>query len=441
MMPPLSEIEPNSTLRLLTPSRLLPKMILSIFIAESLVMFLLMMLPPLPEAVEAFLDSSILLILLSPTFYFFHYRPFLHHYQEREKVTDQLCESEERLALSLDAVNDGLCDWNIQSGTAYFSDRAQTMLGFEPGEFGDDIQCWQSLIHPDDLAVVDRCLKDHLQGKTSHYETEHRLKSKDGSWIWVLSRGRVVLRDEEGNALRMVGTHTDISHRKESEEALRKSEEEITALNRRLMLNSEEEKKHLAQDLHDEFGQVLTAFQLGVEMIRSHSYSGEEEFQFHCSRLMKMVNTLETNLRHVCDHLRPMMLEDVGLIETLRWHIKEFSLLDTSVQLAFQIEGDQLPLSREIKIVLYRILQESLNNVAKHSGATRIDVSLAYQQDMVSLKVIDNGEGFALDELGPQKRTSFGLIGMRERAAAIGGELKIVSNKGQGTSVCINVPL
>lgn len=123
----------NKTLQLLTPWRLVPRMVLSIFVAECFVMFLLAVLPPLSVTIEAIVDSSVLLILLSPTFYFFHYRPLFQHHQERKKVLDQLSLSEERLALTIDAVNDGLCDWNVQSGRAYFSPRAQTMLGYNPG--------------------------------------------------------------------------------------------------------------------------------------------------------------------------------------------------------------------------------------------------------------------------------------------------------------------
>lgn len=447
MNQPPQEIEQKPSSYFLSPHHLLPKMVLSIFIAESLVMFLLAALPPLPMTVEALIDSTTLLILLSPTFYFFHYRPLLQHYEGRKKVTDQLLESEERLVLTLKAVNDGLCDWNIESGTAYFSDRAQTMLGYQPGTFGNDIRCWHELVHPEDKQSVQQKLRAHIRGETDHYETEHRLKCKDGSWIWVLTRGKVIQRTASGRAQRMVGTHTDITIRKRSEEALRKSDEEIVALNHRLMLTAEEEKKHLAQDLHDEFGQVLTAFQLGVEMLRSHSYFGENEYQFHCARLLNMVATLETNLRHICDHLRPIMLEDVGLIETLRWYIKESSHIDNSLQVSFEVTGEEsflrqkVVLPREIKIVLFRIFQEALTNVRKHAAATKVEVKLEYQSGVISFSVTDNGCGFGIEQRSPQGRRSFGLLGMRERSAAIGGQLEIDSTPGEGTRVMIRVPL
>lgn len=433
----------NKTLQLLTPWRLVPRMVLSIFVAECFVMFLLAVLPPLSVTIEAIVDSSVLLILLSPTFYFFHYRPLFQHHQERKKVLDQLSLSEERLALTIDAVNDGLCDWNVQSGRAYFSPRAQTMLGYNPGDFSDDIDCWRHLIHPDDSTAVAEKLEEHLAGVTSHYETEHRLRKKNGEYAWILTRGKVVARDKDGRALRMVGTHTDITERKTTETALRKSEEEIHTLSQRLISSSEEEKKHLAQDLHDEFGQVLTAFQIGVEMLRSHSYRDEDDFQFHCARLLKMVETLEVDLRHICDQLRPIMLEDVGLIETVRWHIKEFLLLDDSLQVNFHVHGDEQPLSRDIEIACYRILQESLNNVVKHSNASQVEVKIEFRPDMVILSIEDNGHGFSESTIRAGKRrvSGFGLLGLRERTAAVGGHLEIESNIGQGTKIIMVVPL
>lgn len=426
----------------LTPRRLLLRMVFSVFIIECLNMIILTALTPLPVVVEAVIDSTSLIILLSPTFYFLYYRPLFQNHTERLKVIDRLSLSEERLALTLEAVNDGLCDWNIQSGEIYFSPRAQTMLDYLPGDFGNDIGFWQNLIHPDDQASFNQTLEEHLAGKTSHYESEHRLRKKSGEYIWILARGKVVTRDKDGKALRMVGTTKDITKRKIVEAELRKNEAEIHTLSQRLMSITEDEKKHLAQELHDEFGQVLTAFQLGVEMLRSHSYKDEEDFQFHCSRLLKMIEMLEVDLRHICDHLRPMMLEDVGLIETLRWHIKEFVQLDDNLQASFQVQGDELSCSHNVEIVCYRIVQEALNNVVKHSEAQQVSVTLTVSAKQITLVVEDDGQGFAEDQIRTGKRRSsgFGLLGMRERATAVGGKVKIDSNIGVGTRIELVVP-
>lgn len=432
----------NKPLQLLTTRRLVPRMILSIFIAECFVMFILATLPPLSLTVEAIVDSTTLLILLSPTFYYFHYRPLLQYHHELKKVIDRLSLSEERLTLTLGAVNDGLCDWDIQSRRIYLSQRAQIIMGYGPDELDSDVGSVRGLVHFEDRDFVNQKLVKHLQGKSSYYETEHRLQKKDGEYIWVLARGQVVERDKGGRALRMVGTYTDITKRKGIEAALRKSEEDIRALTQRLLFSSEEEKKHLAQDLHDEFGQVLTAFQLGVEMLRSHNYNDEEDFQFHCTRLLKMVETLEIDLRHICDHLRPIMLDDVGLIATLHWHIKEFEMIDQSLKVDFNVQGTEPDLSRDINIALYRIFQESLNNVVKHADASHVKIELSFLPDNVSLMIEDNGHGFSLQNNSSVKMRSsgFGLLGMRERAMAVKGDL-LTTSSSHGVTIQVEIPL
>lgn len=432
-----------NSLYILSLKRLAPLMLLSLFLAESAVMFLLSALPPLPVLVETILDATILLLILFPIFYFFYYRPILLQYEERKKIIDQLSYSKERLSLTLEVFNDGFFDWNLASGESYFSPRAYRMLGYQPGEFAPDMERWQHLIHPEDQAEVAAQLADHIASRSGHYAAEHRLKTKSGDWLWVLARAQAVVRDDHGRALRMVGTHTDISARKETEAALRNSDAEIRSLAQRLLTRSEDEKKYLAQELHDEFGQWLTAFQLGVEMLRSHSYANEQDYQFQCSRLLKIVDRLEIDLRQICDQLRPLMLEHVGLSETLRWHINEFLLLDNSLRVVFTLTGEERHLSREIEIVCYRILQESLNNVVKHAHASRVEVLLEYQAERVSLRISDDGCGLgsAQSHGVEQIPSGYGLLGMRERAKAVGGQLTIESVEGQGTSIYLLIAI
>jgi PAS domain S-box-containing protein len=127
--------------------------------------------------------------------------------------------SEERLAFALDASNDGLWDWNIQTGHVWYSDRWQTMLGFEPGEIAPVLASRDANLHPEDSQHVGDMLRSHLEGRTAVYEAEHRIRRKNGSWMWILDRGKVVSRDESGQPLRMVGTQTDVTARKEAESA------------------------------------------------------------------------------------------------------------------------------------------------------------------------------------------------------------------------------
>ncbi len=134
-----------------------------------------------------------------------------------QKSEAALRSSQERLALALDAGNDGLWDWNIASGETQFSHHWLTMLGYEMGEFPSNVRVWEKLVHPEDRDRALSLMSQHLDGHTEAYECEHRLRRKDGGWCWVLSRGKVVSRDEAGQPMRIVGTHMDTTKRREAE--------------------------------------------------------------------------------------------------------------------------------------------------------------------------------------------------------------------------------
>ena len=140
---------------------------------------------------------------------------------ERRQIEERLRVSEERWKLALEAVGDGVWDWDVQTGEVVFSKRFGQLFGYSENEYGNRMEDLNSRIHPDDKARVMAEMQAHMSGKTSGYAAEHRGQCKDGSWKWVLSRGTVVSRGEDGKAPRMVGTHVDITSRKQAEEALR----------------------------------------------------------------------------------------------------------------------------------------------------------------------------------------------------------------------------
>jgi PAS domain S-box-containing protein len=149
---------------------------------------------------------------------------------ERKEMEQALRESEERLALALDAVNDALWDWNVQTGEAYFSPRYALMLGFEPEEIPPGYDTWRSLVHPDDLPAAEKLIQEHIQ-QGQPFEIEFRLRSKHGGFRWILGRGRMVSRDADGRPLRMVGTHVDITERKHLEQDILAAKNKAEAAN------------------------------------------------------------------------------------------------------------------------------------------------------------------------------------------------------------------
>jgi len=428
-----------------SPVRVIPLMVVSIFTAEVCVMFLLDELPPLFDPFEAVVDAGLLLILLSPTFYYFHYRPLRKHYLARQTILEQLLQNEERLNLALSAVNDGLWDWNIETSRIFFSPRGLEILGYPKKGLRPEIKTWEQLAHPGDRDAVAESLDRHLAGETDGWESEHRLRTRSGHWIWVLVRGRVVEKGPANRPRRAVGTFTDISVRKLAEEQLRQNEESIRHLSRQVMQTSEIEKKLLARELHDDFNQTLTVFQFGVEMLREHGYRDEQDYQSQCRRLLDLTARLRENLHGICDKLRPVLLDNLGLIPALEWLIGQVTQQASGFGIHFHAEQLMKRPSSECELVLYRICQEALTNILRHANANRVEITLAQNGKELTLCIRDDGRGFSPDALrnrrqNQDQRWGLGLLGMHERAAAVRGRVLIDSTPGRGTLIEVAIP-
>ncbi|MDZ7915235.1 MAG: PAS domain-containing protein, partial [Rhodococcus sp. (in: high G+C Gram-positive bacteria)] len=147
--------------------------------------------------------------------------------RERERAQARIQASEERLAFALDGAGYGVWDWDIASGTVLYSERWLQMHGFQREDIPVQVEGWEQRVHPDDVALFKANMLDYFAGKTDTFTAEHRALCKDGSWKWVVDRGRVVRRDATGKPLRMVCTHADITARKEQEEQLRQMNETL----------------------------------------------------------------------------------------------------------------------------------------------------------------------------------------------------------------------
>ena len=344
--------------------------------------------------------------------------------------------------LALHAVNDGLWDWDIQTGAVYYSPQCATMLGYRPEEFKPDFDSLTPLIHPEDRDHFDRQVSENLGGQRSEIDIELRLKCREENraWLWVLIRGKVIERGADGAPLRAVGTNKNIHERKQAEAALQQSKEEIHNLSRQLIQISEAEKKHLAQELHDDFGQMITTFKMGVEMIRCQQDNQPPGLEFHCARLLEIGTRMGKSLNEICDDLRPAMLDDLGLSKTLKWLIDRFSEQHVGIDTRIQLTELNMRLPGDVELVCYRICQESLHNISKHAHPTSVVVDLNVCADKVELNISDNGCGFDPSRRKSNSHWGFGLLGIYERAAAIGGVATIESSVGKGTRVSVTLP-
>jgi PAS domain S-box-containing protein len=237
---------------------------------------------------------------------------------------------------------------------------------------------------------------------------------------------------------------TDVTERHRAQEELRASAVELRALGARLTEIREEERREIARELHDQVGQALTALKLDLGWLRGQlPAAGAAEVLARVASMNELLDgTLETT-RRISASLRPAILDDLGLPAALRWQAREFAQR-TGVACEVRSSPDAaelaggVPVAPAAALALFRILQEALTNVARHAGARRVDVALEIGGDEVVLTIADDGRGLPADVLS--RPTSLGLVGMRERALALGGKVSFLGRAGLGTTVTARLP-
>jgi PAS domain S-box-containing protein len=229
-----------------------------------------------------------------------------------------------------------------------------------------------------------------------------------------------------------------VTEQKQAQEALKRSEGRLRLLSAELLSAQESERKQIARELHDGIGQSLAAIRYGVEAVDSRMPSGlAEETHALLAALPPMIQSVTDEVRTLYENLRPPVLDDLGLLASISWFLRKFQSIYTHLRIDRRItlREDQIP--EALKIVLFRILQEALNNVARHAAADRVAIGLKRTQKRLVLTIADNGRGFDPEE-PPSGRTAvrgMGLAAMRERTELSGGGFSLSSAPGRGTRI------
>jgi PAS domain S-box-containing protein len=228
----------------------------------------------------------------------------------------------------------------------------------------------------------------------------------------------------------------DVTDRAKNEEALRHSREELRQFAVAANSVREQEKSRIARELHDELGQALTALKIDVGWLKERLASQGGEVAMKLASMQVLLDGTVAAARRISADLRPLMLDDLGLVAACDWIVNNFTQR-TGIECELTMGGGELDLADPYATAIFRVLQESLTNVAKHAQATHVEATLERDGDTVTLTVRDNGKGFSTDD--PRKPNSYGLLGLRERAYLLGGESKIQSAPGKGTTIEIQL--
>jgi signal transduction histidine kinase len=247
----------------------------------------------------------------------------------------------------------------------------------------------------------------------------------------------------------------NITERKRAEEALQRAHDrldqrvkertaELGRLSSRLLNVQEDERKAIARELHDSIGQSLAAVKFGLENVVVQLHQGAVESSIESLQsLIALLQQTSEEARRIHTQLRPSVLDDLGILLTIAWFSREFEKLHAGIRVEKSLSLTEEDVPDRLKIVIYRILQEAFNNIAKHSKARRARVSLGLAAGSLELRVEDDGLGFDTNRTDPRKEGSrgFGLLNMKERTELSGGTFSIQSGKGAGTMVRCNWPL
>jgi signal transduction histidine kinase len=222
-------------------------------------------------------------------------------------------------------------------------------------------------------------------------------------------------------------------HRKT--ERLKESEDKLRRLAAHLISVREEERAHIAREIHDELGQVLTGIKMEVGWLQKRLQ--EPQLLEKTESMSKLIDSTVQTVRKIATGLRPEMLDDMGVVAAIGWQAKDFQKR-TGIRCRVKLPPETVKLDIDVSTTAFRIFQEILTNVARHSRATRVDIELEVSETEVRLQVQDNGVGIAESDVNGRK--SLGLLGMHERALLFGGEVSITGAPGHGTRVAVVIP-
>jgi PAS domain S-box-containing protein len=307
--------------------------------------------------------------------------------------------------------------------TQFSAESADELLGMTPAQF---------FAH--DLVAAKARWREFFDAGHSHVETDER--RLDGTMMHV-EGDYMVIYDGPGRIAGHFGIQRDVTDRHLAAEQIRASSRQLRALAARLQQVREEERTAIAREIHDELGQALTGLKMDVAWMKDR-LPRDHEVRAQAASVIQRIDGTLSAVRRIVTDLRPSVLDELGLAAALEWQGQAFETR-TGIKVTMELTVDGGAIPDDLGSSAFRILQESLTNVARHAKAAHVAIRLLQTPDLLTLEVADDGIGIPPERL--QGTASLGLVGMRERALACGGEFSITGQPNLGTTVLLTVPL
>jgi PAS domain S-box-containing protein len=360
------------------------------------------------------------------------------HRENLEEIVKERTRELRDAELKYRTVADFTYDWeywrNLEGRFLYISPSCERITGYGVREFQENPSLVMNIVVADDRDVWVEHLREGLK-EVGPGEIQFRIKRKDDEIRWIEHFCQPVLNGQ-GIFLGTRASNRDITDRKRSEEALRESENRLRLLSSQLLSIQEKERKRVASELHDGIGQMLTAVKFKIEDIIQQKGESEAK-EKSLEAIIPMIQESIEEVRRIQMDLRPPILDDLGVLATIGWFCRKFQRVYSAIRIETQIGIQENEVSAPLKTVIYRVMQEALNNIAKHSGADLVYLMLRRTQDKIEMVIQDNGQGFDLEDV----RQGFGMGSMRERTELSGGSFIIESVRGKGAAIRASWPI
>jgi PAS domain S-box-containing protein len=353
---------------------------------------------------------------------------------ERTRAEQELRTSETRYRLLVESMNEGLCVVDAEGVLTYVNQKLAEIIGYPIGELLGRRP--EEFFAQESLPQLDEQKQRRRRAERGVYQAT--LRSREGQQVPVLISSTPLL-GEDGSFQGSFAVVTDIGEIKRAEEDLRQWRRYLQLLSAQLLTAQERERERVARELHDGIGQTLSAVKFQIETACAGDESKRELMESVVARLKAAVE----EVRRIGMALRPSILDDLGLLATVGWFCREFRQTYPRFALETHLSLNEEDVPEPLKIVIFRVLQEAMNNVAKHSHAAQVRVGLSREADALVLEVADDGVGFDVETALALRSTrrSLGLDSMRERTQLSGGSFWIDSEAGLGTTVTASWPL
>jgi PAS domain S-box-containing protein len=346
----------------------------------------------------------------------------------RIRIETELVRTNERLRLSMESGRSVGWETDIANQRAHWFGDLRDIFGTSSNSFDGKDNEFQRYVHFEDREHVSKALDDARQNRAPFSE-EFRIVQPNGEVRWIVSRGKFEYA-KNGEALRMLGMAVDITERKRAEEAL-------SSVSRRIIEAHEEERTRIARELHDDINQRLALLAVSLSNLKQ-KVPASEALKAHVEQVREDVFSLGKDVQALSHRLHSSKLEYLGLAAAARGFCQEFSE-QNHVEIEFHCGDIPRSLPSEISVSLFRVMQEALQNAAKHSGTRRFEATLERTSDEIQLCIHDSGVGFDTESTNHQQ--GLGLVSMAERLKLVGGQLFIDSKPQCGTTIRARVPL